>query len=171
MNKTLLLISFFSAVVTSAAQTPVMIVDSTPSACEVNAASFDNLANDLCSNNERIFIIARLGNGERSRDLNRRRLSNVRTYFATNWKIDPARFTFAVGSRVEGEGRVEFYIGSTFWLISYVKRGRDICVDCCDYPDRRYYGMANATIRAAAAVANLRRTTNRWTRAAIACFA
>jgi len=50
----------------------------------------------------------------------------VHAYFATNWKIDPARFTFAAGSRVAGEGRVEFYIGSTLWLVSYVKPGRDI---------------------------------------------
>jgi len=142
MKKALRLI-YFSLVAANAviAQKPVMTVESNPSACEVNAASFDNLANHLRSNNERIFIIARLGNGEWSRDLNRRRLSNVRTYFMTNWKIDPARFTFAAGSRVEGEGRVEFYIGSTLWLISYVKPNRDICVDCCDYPDRRYYGM------------------------------
>jgi len=80
----------------------------------------------LRSNKERIFIVARLGNLEWSRDLNRRRLSNVHAYFATNWKIDPARFTFAAGSRVAGEGRVEFYIGSTLWLVSYVKPGRDI---------------------------------------------
>jgi hypothetical protein len=118
-----------------------MTVESNASACEMNAASFDNLANDLRSNNQRIFIIARLGRGESSRDLNRRRLSNVRTYFMTNWKIDPARFTFAAGSKVDGEGRIEFYIGSTLWLVSYVKPRRDICVDCCDYPDRRYYGM------------------------------
>ena len=140
MNKTLLLIFLFSTVATCTAQTPLMTVESNHSACEVNAASFDNLANLLGSNKERMFIVARLGKGEWSRDLNRRRLSNVRTYFTTNWKIDQARFTFAVGSRVDGEGRVEFYVGSTFWLVSYVKRGRDICVDCCDYPDRRYYG-------------------------------
>jgi hypothetical protein len=142
MKTTLLLICFFLVAANRVvAQKPVMTVESNPSACEVNAAAFDNLANDLRSNNEHIFIIARLGNGEWSRAVNRRRLSNVRTYFVTNWKIDPARFTFAVGSRVDGEGRVEFYIGSTLWLISYVKPGRDICVDCCDYPDRRYYGM------------------------------
>jgi hypothetical protein len=140
MNKTLLLILFFSVVAIGAAQTPVMTVESNASACEVNAASFDNLANILRSNDERLFIIARLGKGEWSRDLNRRRLSNVRAYFVTNWKIGVARFTFAAGSRVDGEGRVEFYVGSKLWLVSYVRPGRDICVDCCDYPDRRYYG-------------------------------
>jgi hypothetical protein len=138
--KVLILIVPFLCALDAFGQKPVMTVEANASACEVNAASFDNLANDLRSNKEHIFIIARLGKGEPSPDLNRRRLSNVRAYFMTNWKIDPSRLTFAAGSRVDGEGRVEFYIGSTLWLISYVKPGRDICVDCCDYPDRRYYG-------------------------------
>ncbi|MFN2456516.1 MAG: hypothetical protein ABR577_20180, partial [Pyrinomonadaceae bacterium] len=79
----------------------------------MNAASFDNLANILRSSNERLFIVARLGKGESSRDLNRRRLYNVRTYFKENWpNVEAKRFVFAEGDRIEGEGHVEFYIGS-----------------------------------------------------------
>ena len=110
-------------------------------ACEVNAATFDNFANILRSTDERLFVVARLGKGESSRELNRRRLHNVRNYFKEGWpNIDAKRFVFAEGDRVEGEGRVEFYIGSILMQISLVKRGKDICVDCCDYPDPRYYG-------------------------------
>ena len=139
MKRTLLLIAFLAATSVSAQTSPIT-VEANASACEVNAAAFDNLANILRSNNERLFVVARLGKGENSRDLNRRRLSNVRAYFMTNWKIDSARFLFAVGPAVNGEGRVEFYVGSTLLLVSFVKPGKDICVDCCDYPDRRYYG-------------------------------
>lgn len=118
------------------------VVEGNASACEVNAATFDNLANILRSSDERLFVIARLGTGERSRDFNRRRLHNVRTYFTESWPtLGPKRIVFAEGERVEGDGRVEFYIGSRLFQISLVKRGRDICVDCCDYPDTRYYGM------------------------------
>jgi hypothetical protein len=118
------------------------VVPASSGACEVNAASFDSLANILRSNDERLFVVARLGRGESSRDLNRRRLHNVRTYFKEGWpQIDVKRFVFAEGDRAEGEGRVEFYIGSMLMQISLVKRGGDICVDCCDYPDPRYYGM------------------------------
>ena len=93
----LLLIMPFVCALNTVAQKSVMTVEANASACEVNAASFDNLANELRSNKERIFIIARLGKGELSPNSNRRRLSNVRTYFLTNWKIDPARFTFCGG--------------------------------------------------------------------------
>ena len=111
------------------------------SSCEENAATFDNLANVLRSGDERLFAVARLGRGETSRELNRRRLYNVRAYFKENWpNVEARRFVFAEGDRVEGEGRVEFYIGSDLILISMVKRGGDICVDCCDYPDPTYYG-------------------------------
>ena len=146
MNKPLFLILIlFSIGVSVNAQgkvTEPYVVPGNPSACEVNAASFDNLANILRSNDERLFVVARLGKGENSRELNRRRLHNVRTYFKDGWPDTGAqRFVFAEGDRVEGEGRVEFYIGSNLMQISLVKRGKDICVDCCDYPDPRYYGM------------------------------
>jgi hypothetical protein len=117
------------------------VVPGDNNACEVNAASFDNLANFLRSTDERLFVIARLGNGEISREFNRRRLYNVRTYFKENWPyVEAKRFVFAEGDRVNGEGRIEFYLGSKLMQISLVKRGRDICVDCCDYPDPTYYG-------------------------------
>ena len=119
-----------------------IVVQGDPNACELNAATFDNLANILQSTGERLFIVARLGKGENSREFNRRRLHNVRTYFNGSWPgIELGRFVFAEGDRVEGEGRVEFYVGSDLVQVSLVKRGRDICVDCCDYPDPRYYGM------------------------------
>jgi hypothetical protein len=112
-----------------------MVVEGNASSCESNAASFDNLAGFLRSTEERLFVIARLGDGERSRDLNRRRLHNVRTYFKDGWpQIDPKRFVYANGDPVEGEGQVQFYLGSTLIQVSLIKRRKDICVDCCDYP-------------------------------------
>lgn len=116
------------------------IVQSDSNSCEINAVSFDNLANTLRDNDERLFVVARLGKGEVSRDFNRRRLYNVRTYFQHGWKIDEKRIVFAEGERVGEEGRIEFYIGSKLMLVSLVRGGGDICVDCCDYPDLRYYG-------------------------------
>jgi hypothetical protein len=117
------------------------VVQGDANACELNAATFDSLANILRSTDERLFVVARLGKGESSRELNRRRLYNVRAYFKGGWSgVEATRFVFAEGDRIDGEGRVEFYIGSNLMLISLVKRGGDICVDCCDYPDPRYYG-------------------------------
>ena len=145
MKKILLLIGILFAVSEMVyAQSNVIepyVVPGDNGACEVNAASFDNLANILRSSEERLFVVARLGKGEISRELNRRRLYNVRAYFKENWpNAEAKKFVFAEGDRVDGEGRVEFYIGSHLMQISLVKRSRDICVDCCDYPDPTYYG-------------------------------
>ena len=44
-------------------------------------------------------------------------------------------------SQVVEQMRIEFYIGSKLMLISLVRRGGDICVDCCDFPYPEYYGF------------------------------
>ncbi len=139
-----LLISYKSLMAQSkTSETPVVKGDA--NACEINAAWFDRLANTLRENDERLFVVARLGKGEVSRDFNRRRLSNVRIYFQNNWKIDEKRMVFAEGEKIREEGRIEFYIGSKLMLVSLVKLGRDICVDCCGSLDLRYYGMTGKT--------------------------
>lgn len=106
--------------------------------CEENSARLDSLGNDLNSNNEILFIIARLGKGENSRQLNRRRLYNVHFILKEKWKFDESRFVIAEAERVNSEGRIEFYIGSKLMEILLVKKGRDICVSCCGDDDRLY---------------------------------
>lgn len=108
--------------------------------CEENSATIDSLGNILTKNNEILFIIARLGKGENSRELNRRRLYNVRTILRESWKLDTNRLVIAEGERVNAEGRIEFYIGSKLTDIFLVKQGRDICVTCCGSDDR-FYGL------------------------------
>jgi hypothetical protein len=67
----------------------------------VNTATFDNLAPVLRSTVERLYVVTRLGKGESSRQLNRRRLYNVRTNFKVGWPdINAKRFLSAVGDRV-----------------------------------------------------------------------
>jgi hypothetical protein len=144
MRNLLLVFALLIACESASAQGTVAapdIVQGDANACELNAASFDFLANTLRENGERLFVIARLGRGETSRDFNRRRLHNVRTYFSRHEKVDAKRVVFAEGEPSEGEGRVEFYVGSKLMLVSLVKRGRDICVDCCDFDDPDYYGF------------------------------
>lgn len=60
-----------------------------------------------------LILIARLGNGERSRTLNRRRLYNVREGFQVTLGIVKP-IVIAEGERVNGYGRVEVYIGGKF---------------------------------------------------------
>lgn len=140
----LVLFATCTSVLAQSKTTEPTIVQGDANACELNAAMFDSLANILRDNvTERLFIVARLGKGEVSRDYNRRRLHNVRIYYkqAWAWNIADDRFVYVEGDRVEGEGRIEFYIGSKLMLISLVKRGRDVCVTCCDFPYSDYYGF------------------------------
>ncbi len=85
-----------------------------------------------------LIVIARLGDGERSQELNRRRLYNVRVALMNNRQIDPQRLIMTSGERVRGYGRVEFYLGGKLMGGLRVARGKDLCVACCDI-DERYY--------------------------------
>jgi hypothetical protein len=115
------------------------IIPGDANSCELNSAFLDLLSNDSRANpNDRVFVIAHLGHGEMSRNLNRRRLHNVRTYLSG--RIDANRIIFAESDPVNGDGRVEFYLGSKLIFVSLVKRGGDICVTCCD-DDPAYYGL------------------------------
>jgi len=108
-------------------------------ACEVNSAYYDLLIQTILSGNERLFVIARLGRGE-SPDILRRRLHNVKSYF--EGRLKPERITFTQGEKFEGEGRVEFYVGSELTVVSPSKRNADLCVSCCgEYDDAKYYGF------------------------------
>jgi hypothetical protein len=61
-----------------------------------------------------VILIARLGKGENSRTLNRRRLYNVREGFQVTLRIMKP-IVIAEGERVNGFGRVEVYLGGKFF--------------------------------------------------------
>lgn len=51
--------------------------------CETNSATLDHIRNQALENKGKdVIAIARLGKGEMSRELNRRRLYTVKTYLA-----------------------------------------------------------------------------------------
>src|SRR5712692_1766568 len=73
--------------------------------CEGNNSDLAG-ANQMAQADGTIIAIARLGDGEKSRNLNRRRLHNVRAFLAEFWHRDPNTVVTAEGTRVEGYGRV-----------------------------------------------------------------
>ena len=60
-----------------------------------------------------LILIARLGNGEKSRTINRRRLYNVREGLKITLRIEKP-IVIAEGERINGFGRVEVYLGGKF---------------------------------------------------------
>jgi len=69
-----------------------------------------------------LIVIARLGSGEISRQLNLSRLTAVDTYLKRN---PVTRFVTAEGARTEGLGRLEFYVdGKRLYVLPIKKNGR-----------------------------------------------
>lgn len=111
-----------------------------PFTCEENLIHLERLAFLMYEEIERrgkLIVISRLGDGETSRQLNRRRLHNVREKQKERG-VPPEVIIIAEGERVRGYGRVEFYLGGKMVGGLLIKRNEDICVECCGL-DERYY--------------------------------
>ncbi len=115
-----------------------------PDNCEGNSARLDVVRNkSIAAGENKITIaIARLGNGEQTPELNRRRLYTVRTYL-TAMGLPSQRLITAEGERVQGYGRIEVYIGGELVEVLPVERCKDLRVGMCenDLEDRRRYQL------------------------------
>lgn len=114
----------------SAAEPPVL---RSPDNCEGNSLRLDVVRNkSLAAGENKITIaIARLGNGEQSRELNRRRLYTIRAYL-TAMELPPQRLITAEGERVQGYGRIELYVGGELVEVLSVEQCKDLPVGICD---------------------------------------
>ena len=122
-------------------QGAVMSDQKPPGNCEQNSLILDNTRYvvEKDASDTVVVAIARLGTGEVSRKLNRRRLENLRTYWR-ELKLPKARLILAEGEDVEGYGRVELYVKGKLHETLTVARGKDLCVVCCG-DDPRYYPL------------------------------
>src|SRR5882724_3072881 len=80
-----------------------------PIGCENNSAQLGRAGERFVSAGaDRVLIaVARLGTGEASRELNRRRLFNVRNYLEHYRGVPAKRIVTAEGEKVRGYGRVD----------------------------------------------------------------
>lgn len=111
--------------------------------CETNTAMLDRALNEALFSESRditVIAIARLGGGEMSRELNRRRLYTVRSYLRTRGLL-PERLVMAEGERVSGYGRVDFYVGGQLFAALVADRCKDLPVGNCieDFYVEPYY--------------------------------
>jgi hypothetical protein len=107
-----------------------------PTNCAHSITVLDVLAQNT-PKDELIIVVARLGDGEIRRELNHRRLHNVRHYltkFLTHESVrrSPETVLVAEGERVKGYGRVEFYVGGKLFDRLYIMTGGDLVVSCYD---------------------------------------
>jgi hypothetical protein len=105
--------------------------------CEENISYLSN-AHHLAGTDGTIIAIARLGGGERNRELTRRRLHNVRIFLTEfGWHRAPETVFIAEGERVSGHGRVELYIRGVLFAVLEVRRNQDLLVGSCEPADER----------------------------------
>lgn len=84
------------------------------------------------SSKERLFVIARLGKGEKLRRINRGRLVKAQNHLQRiTLDLPPI---YAEGERVKGEGRVEFYLGSRLKLVVLAERNKMPLFTCESCP-------------------------------------
>jgi hypothetical protein len=111
-----------------------------PAQCQYNTVMLDVLAQGTAPG-ALITVVARLGDGETRPGLNRRRLHNVRVYWAeylTDIRRGPETILLNEGERAAGDGRLEFYVGGELKGVLKVKRDADLSVGTCYTPDDGY---------------------------------
>ncbi|MEJ7575953.1 MAG: hypothetical protein WKF74_02990 [Pyrinomonadaceae bacterium] len=128
MKFTLLLLTLIAGYSSVAAQQPME-----PANCESDIAILDTVSRQA-GEDGLIIVIARLGDGESNRELNHRRLYNVRTYL-TEWdgRRNPKTVITAEGERINGYGRIELYVGGKLFYVLLVRRNADLIVGSCTY--------------------------------------
>src|SRR5574341_132531 len=100
---------------------------------EVNGAILDDLYHEANASDGTVFIISRLGKGERDQRLHERRLHNVIERFTySGRRFSRAQIVVTIGERVSGKGRAEVYINGRLRFISEIDRGKAIMVYCCE---------------------------------------
>lgn len=106
-----------------------------PTNCETHIAILD-IAEQNAGRNELIIMIGRLGGGERSRELNRRRLHSARAYLTKYRGVrSPGSIIIAEGERVAGYGRIELYIGGKLHSAFAVRQNAELSVGSCEPPE------------------------------------
>ncbi|HKP37788.1 MAG TPA: hypothetical protein VJT71_13105 [Pyrinomonadaceae bacterium] len=108
-----------------------------PGNCEDNILNLSN-AHRAAGTDGTIIAIARLGTGEQSREINNRRLHNVRVYLTEyGWHRDPATVIIAEGKRARGYGQVELYVRGILFATLATRRNQDLLVGSCEPDDIR----------------------------------
>jgi hypothetical protein len=131
MLKKIVLLSLAFAYSVAVAQGQSIENEIKPVNCEHNIVRLEMASQQ--AGTDSLIIIARLGDGERNRNLNWRRLQNARTYLSEYIKVRaPETIILAEGERVAGYGRIEIYVGGKLFSALAVNRNGDLIVGSCE---------------------------------------
>jgi hypothetical protein len=127
-------IFIFASFTISFGQDRAGVVELKSAGCEIDEANFNIVRVDALERlgeNGFLIAVARLGIGDRRRNLNRSRLSATREWLR-NAAFPVDRLVLAEGERVSGNGRVEFYIGGKLTHVILPKPNVGLCIECCN---------------------------------------
>ena len=97
--------------------------------CDTIKANFDLIAH-TAGEGATIIVIGRLGRGESSRELVRRRLVDLQQFVYMTRGISKERIITAEGERVRGQGQVDVYINGKLFIVFRLKRNKDFLTNC-----------------------------------------
>lgn len=97
--------------------------------CDNTKALFDLIAQNAGAE-ETIIVIGKLGRGELSREIVRRRMRNLQDYIYFTRGVAKERVVMAEGDRINGLGQVDVYIKGKLVVIFRLKRNRDFLTNC-----------------------------------------
>ena len=126
-------LSFVSAVPHAKAQNPRLVPRSVPITVgadnhETWATEFSYLSQSIGAD-EPVILIARLGDREVSRRLNRQRLRVARMYLHVGRGLEPPlkeeHIVTAEGENVRGAGRIEAYVRGKLFMVFVFKRNKN----------------------------------------------
>ena len=126
-------VSFDSIVTRAQSPSPEPeVIPANATRCQRNTINIANLKQVARIKNEKVFVIAHLGSGEVSQNPNRRRLRDIGAEFDQISPMDRNTLILAEGERVRGQPRVDVYLGSDLYFISYIPQKGDFCSLCYD---------------------------------------
>ena len=90
------------------------------------------IAIDAKKSGERLFVIARRSKTEKFNRISKARLAYTRTLLLLFRQFPFQTAVFAEGDWIDGEGRIEFYLGSRLRLVSLAKQNKIPNLTCCE---------------------------------------
>jgi hypothetical protein len=102
--------------------------------CEIDEANLDTVRQAALrgvGDGEVLIVVARLEHGATRANLNRQRLDAVKESLSKHG-FPEEKIILAEGERVDGRGRVEFYISGKLSHVILTNRNKGICSECCN---------------------------------------
>ena len=120
---------------TASAQNQTDVIELESAGCEIDELNFsivENASRNIRTGNGFLIAIARLGDGDKARSLNQKRLNATKQWLVGKAEFPANKLILAEGEKVTGNGRVEFYVGGVLTHVIYPKPNFGLCWECCN---------------------------------------